>query len=223
MVEEHCAYDRQERQWCLLGIAQLQMEVCVKHKFVMAHDLRLQQNNKYLAGFSVDMSLKECKTKIRGLAETHGAAVGMQNTMPAPASNIETLQTHCMDRQRADLIGVVTEVSVPSAKVVKAEVWLKDESSKEVLIAGAPFVFKRSRGHLQAPSCNLKIACCRRNPMGRWVRNGMIVKKCLCHSACGSGELAWQGIATAIHGSWYAHFRCVEFASWLFALEDRRW
>ena len=98
-----------------------------------AADLKLVKH-RYFAGHFLDLSEKGSKAKAHPVAQGHPQAMEMQKVFPIARSDFQVMEQQCQGRERADIVGVVTQLDLPPTSKPKANLWLKDLSGKEMLV-----------------------------------------------------------------------------------------
>eukprot|EP00438_Fugacium_kawagutii_P003712 Skav224962 [mRNA] locus=scaffold2811:5582:7589:- [translate_table: standard] len=89
------------------------------------------QNTTFLCGFSADVTNAG---KLMPVADAHPSAIGMRGAFPVAKSNFGVLNEHAQGKERADLIGKVTNKETPQMKTPKMTLGLKDESGQELAV-----------------------------------------------------------------------------------------
>ena len=84
-------------------------------------------------GHFLDLSDKGSKAKAHPVAQGHPQAMEMQKVFPIARSDFQVMEQQCQGRERADIVGVVTQLDLPPTSKPKANLWLKDLSGKEML------------------------------------------------------------------------------------------
>ena len=100
-------------------------------RFIQLTQAVVVQNSTFLCGFSADVTHKG---KVSPIAEAHPTAMQLRGLFPIARSDLGVLAEHAQGKERADLIGKVTQKEVPSMKVRKVTLWLKDESEQELAV-----------------------------------------------------------------------------------------
>ncbi|CAK9048974.1 unnamed protein product [Durusdinium trenchii] len=113
------------------SIARKRAQEFFQPKFIQLTQAVVVENSPFLSGFSTDVTNKG---KALPVAEAHATAMKLRDMFPIVKSNFGVLTQRSEGRERADLIGKVTQKETPAMKVLKVTLWLKDESGQELVV-----------------------------------------------------------------------------------------
>ena len=105
-------------------------------KFVRMSNFLPKESMYYAGKYYVDLSAKGDKPDVKQLAASHPNACKLVAVFPEAKSNFEDLVEHCQAAEKADLIGVITNINTRTLRrAEKTEISLKDLSGKELLVS----------------------------------------------------------------------------------------
>ena len=110
--------------------------------FIQLTQAVVVQNSPFLSGFSGDVTNKG---KVSRVAAAHASAMKLRGLFPTPVLQLWCVNgTFPIGKERADVIGKVTQKETPAMRVQKMTLWLKDESFNELAVHlwGGRFVSK---------------------------------------------------------------------------------